>query len=232
MTPSKPRGLRQRIWRGWKLGFAQRDTFVIGGTLLLLVQLFVIRTLATRSHVSGSVSGLGARIARSVGAEAPPRLVELNTPRGTTGWISQFSTDLTPTPAYNRRARRLPAFTPVRITGVTGNLQYVRVDVTLEGRPFTGFVEHARVQLNDPREFMVAESGQVVVTRPGGADLRDGPSMDASVVSHVGVGQTLAIAGRIRKPEFMAGVSGDFLLIRGGPKPAWLFAANATEPRD
>ncbi len=232
MTPSKPRGLRQRIWRGWKLGFAQRDTFVIGGTLLLLVQLFAIRTLATRSHVPRSVGGLSERIARSVGAETPPRLVELTTPRGTAGWITQFSADLTPMPAYSLRARRVPAFAPVRITGVTADQKYVRVDITLQGRSYTGFVEHARVQLNDPAENMVAEAGEVIVTRPGGADLRDGPSLDAQVVSHVAVGKTLVIAGRIRKPEFMADVSGDYLLVRGGARPMWLFAANATEPRD
>lgn len=181
MSPSKPRGLRQRIWRGWKLGFAQRDTFVIGGTLLLLVQLFAIRALATRSHTARSMGGLSERIARSVGAETPPRLVDLTTPRGTAGWITQFSADLTPTPAYNLRARRVPAFAPVRITGVTADQQYVRV---------------------------------------------------AAVVSHVATGKTLVIAGRIRKPEFMAGVSGDYLLVRGGARPMWLFAANATEPRD
>ena len=228
----KPRGLRQRIWRGWKLGFAQRDTFVIGGTALLLVQLFAIRALATRSHTPGSVGGLGARIARSVGSATPPRRVDVRTPRGTPGWISEFSADLTPTPAYNRRSRRVPAYAPVRITGVTADQKYVRVDVTVQGRPFTGFVEHARVQLNDPAANMVAESGHVIVTRPGGADLRDGPSMDAVVVSHVDVGKTLVIAGRIRKPEFMAGVSGDYLLVRGGARPMWLFAANATDLRD
>ncbi|MBC7844438.1 MAG: hypothetical protein H7099_19160 [Gemmatimonadaceae bacterium] len=232
MSPSKPRGLRQRIWRGWKLGFAQRDTFVIGGTLVLLVQLFAIRSLASRTRETGADDGVRERIARRMGVTTPLRRVDLKTPRGTAGWISEFSTDLTPTPAYNRRARRVPAYAPVRITGVTGDLQFVRIDVTLQGRPFTGFVQHAHVQLNDPAENMVADSGTVIVTRPGGADLRDGPSLDASVVSHVATGKTLVIAGRIRKPEFMAGVSGDYLLVRGGDRPMWVFAANATEVRD
>lgn len=237
MASSTTHALRQRIWRGWKIGVAQRDTFVLGGSALLLVQLWGVFALAGRDRTrSGDDAGSGTSIVGSPpvfkGGSTPDiRRANATTRRGTAGWIGDNSTELSPTPAYNRRSRRLAAYTPVRITGLTADGRYVRVETVIGGTGLTGFVLNASVQLNDPVEGMVAESGQVTVTRSGGADLRDGPSFDANVVSHVAVGKTLVIAGRIRRPDFMQGVSGDFLLVRGTSRPAWIAAANTAAGR-
>ena len=237
MAATNRNGLRQRIWRGYKIGVSQRDTFVLGGSALLLVQLWGVFALGgrdrTRSNAAagsrGSIFGLGP--GSRGGSEPEIRRVNPRTPRGTTGWIGDNSTDLTPTPAYNRRSRRLAAYTPVRITGLTPDGQYVRVETIVGGRGMTGFVLHSSLQLNDPLEGMVPEQRQVTVTRPGGADLRDGPSFDANVISHADIGKTLVIAGRIRRPDFMEGVSGDFLLVRGTSRPLWIAAANTSDGR-
>ncbi len=236
MASTRKNGLRQRIWRGWKIGVAQRDTFVLGGSALLLVQLWGVFALGGRDRTrsnddAGRQSANRGRSAYEGGSGRAIRRVDATTPRGAEGWIGDNVSMLSASPSYSRIARMLSAYTPVRVTGLTADGQYVRVDVLLAGRRLTGFVPRNTVQLNDPLKDMVTEQAQVTVTRQGGADLRDGPSFDANVLSHVAVGKTVVIAGRIRRPDFMQGVSGDFLLVRGTSRPEWIAAANTSDGR-
>jgi hypothetical protein len=215
-------GITQRIRTGWRLGLRLRDGFVCIGTLVIVAQIGVIGLLAYRAATAVVPSTSMLRRTLGLEQQGPPIVI------GQQAWIRHVTADLNPTPKYSLQNRRLWAFQPVTITGMTPDHEWVSVTSTYaNGQRVSGWVLTTRVQTVNPGADAVPEPGWVTVVGQRGAVLRTGPDLNADGWGAAPKGQTLRKLARL-KPEGIGSDLKDFLYVenagpagrRGG---AWVF---------
>ena len=234
MSEADKGGILRRVKSGWWIGLSQFDPVIWLETLLIALLLASTlysggpgkpRFVQTPVRPAAPVASAAARPAV---ATAP----SVAKPVAQRAWTGPRLAQLRTRPSATAGGRKLPAYTPLQVSGRAGSDWLEVQAVFLSGEHARGYLPRGDVQFDNPVAAARPERGALTVIRNKGALMYAAPSaLAANAGTRMEKGRRLRMLGRLRRSD-APGATEDFLLVendrpaRNAPRQFWLAASD------